>query len=564
MQLQKIFYMIMIMLYLQACSGTQGSESSSSNTSIDDSSTDEISNPISVSSESQASAFLAMATFGTRYEDIKHLQSLGTYEAWVNEQIAIPPTYHYVNITKRLYEYSNWTTADRNNDGLEVFSSRRLAWLDISVNANDQLRQRVAFALSEMMVISDLGPLTGKYNDGIARYYDILVEHAFGNFRELLGDVSKNPMMGLYLGVTGNAKADPIKGNHADENYAREVMQLFSIGLENLNLDGSSQGTPAYTQGDIENLARVFTGWSGNHGLFSLVPTSQNNRTVPMKIYSEQHDSTSKTLFGKSIIAGLSTEADMERALDIIFEHPNVAPFVSKHLIMRLVTSNPTPSYVERVASVFNDDGKGVRGNLQAVVQAILLDNEALNGRQVLPTYFGKLREPLLRVTQLLRTFHATGDEILIDNKTYVDYNYTRTSSLRQQAALNSVTVFNYFSPTYKAEGTSFIAPEFQLAAPLDIAAQDNFMLLLSSKENNLKLNLETIKLHYDEEISLRTDSMALINRLDLLLMAGSMSQAMKGVLNNYILANSALDDATLISSLIGLIIISPEYAIQR
>jgi len=545
-----------VALFLQACGGDGNVFEPKEKVLID--TVTAIVTPIA--SENQAGAFLASATFGVQKEDITELQSMGNYEAWITNQASLVPTYLLDNLTDRLYVKENWSEADKDSGSPAVFSARRAAWLDNSVNAKDQLRQRVAFALSELMVLSDLGPLTGNYDDGIASYYDVLVRNSLGNFRTLLDEVTKHPMMGLFLGITGNAKADPTKGNHADENYAREVMQLFTIGLDNLNIDGSSKGTPTYAQSDIENLAKVFTGWSANRKIFSNIPTSHQDRIHTMTIYEEHHDKNSKIVLGHSIPAGLFAQEDMQQALDIIFNHPNVGPFVSKHLILRLVTSNPSPQYIQRVATVFNDNGKGVRGDLLAVVKAILLDDEALKGRTLYPNSFGKLREPILRIPQLLRTFHATGDAIVVGGKTYQDYGYVRSSQLRQEAALNSTTVFNYFSPIFKPQGTNLVAPEFQILSELDLAAQNDFMIKIA-RENGSPTN---VSLNYTTEVGLVPNPTQLVKRLDLLLMAGAMSKTMKDTLVNYIQVNTTVAPDILVKDCVSLIITSAEYAIQR
>ena len=367
-----------------------------------------------------AARFLSQATFGASSNDIAAVQLLG-YARWISNQFNLPPTHTLTNVLAHTdadptapYESPLW------------FNS----WWQNSVTAPDQLRQRVAFALSEVMVVSENGVLEN-HADMLASYYDTLLDNAFGNFRTLLEDVSLHPAMGMFLDMLGNNAGNLKTGLHADENYAREIQQLFSIGLNRLWPDGSlvlnSQDNlvPTYSQNEIMGFASAFTGWN-------YYQTNQANGRLPANWYPSYNGTNFMVLvpahhelgpklvldnvvlppaWGNQTVASTTNDAycsqDLEQALNSIFRHPNVGPFICRQLIQRLVTSNPSRDYVYRVTQVFNDDGTGVRGNLQAVVQAILLDYEARSADVLMQPTYGKQREPLVRVAQLARAFPA-------------------------------------------------------------------------------------------------------------------------------------------------------------
>ena len=279
----------------------------------------------------------------------------------------------------------------------------------------DQLRQRLAFAWSQIFVVSDIDYVLANSKYGMANFYDTLARFADGNFRTLLEQVTLHPVMGIYLSMVRNEKANPALNIRPDENYAREILQLFTIGLHELNADGSVRrdgaGRPIATfdQATIEEFAKVFTGWNYD-GVRSWTDTNvgTESRVLPMVPNEDFHDTSTKQLLGgQTLPAGQGAYADLTGALDNIFAHPNVGPFVSRLLIQRLVTSNPSSGYVGRVAAVFNDNGAGTRGDLRATVRALLLDDEARNGSQNLPETFGKIKEPSMRLTNLWRALDA-------------------------------------------------------------------------------------------------------------------------------------------------------------
>jgi len=412
------------------------------------------------------SRFLTQATFGTTQSDITAVQSQG-YANWIASQMALPATSHLAA-----------TRADAAmfpNTGLYPITqnNRQAAWWKIATSSSDQLRQRVAFALSEIFVVSDVASALAQQPEAMANYYDTLAKDAFGNFRQLLQDVTLSPVMGNYLNMLRNAAAVPSKGTSADENYAREIMQLFTIGLNYLNPDGSlvldqtGQPIPTYSNTTIIQTANVLTGWAYNSTAASPSFTgSSADWYNPMMPYQTYHDITQKTLFAITpssspviVPANGTAAADLKILLDALTNHQNTGPFISLRLIQRLVTSNPSPGYVYRVSQVFANDGTGTRGNLAAVVKAILLDYEARSPAMLSTSSFGKLKEPLLRQTALYRAFNAQA----VDGRIPV---FTPDTTLGQ-AALRSPTVFNFFLPNYTLPGTlaaaGLIAPEFQI-----------------------------------------------------------------------------------------------------
>ncbi len=366
-----------------------------------------------------AARFLSQATFGASSNDIAAVQALG-YAGWISNQFSLPATHALTNVLAHPY-----------SDPTDLYQSPLWfnTWWQNSVTAPDQLRQRVAFALSEIFVVSENGELQN-HADALSSYYDMLLDNAFGNYRNLLEAVTLHPAMGQYLSMRGNAAGSIITGIHANENYAREIEQLFSIGLNRLWPDGSlilnSQDNlvPTYNQNVIMGFASVFTGWNyyqtnQANGRLPVNWFPAVNYTNPMVLVPSEHELDAKLVLDNVTLPPASGNAanpalanfdnygsrDLEQALDSIYNNQNVAPFICRELIQRLVTSNPSRDYVYRVAQVFNNDGTGVRGNLQAVVQAILLDYEARSPQMISQPTYGKQREPLERVTGLARAF---------------------------------------------------------------------------------------------------------------------------------------------------------------
>lgn len=437
--------------------------------------------PPGVADFTDAARFLTQATFGPRLPEITALQSQG-FDAWLNAQFALPPSLHLPYVQARRQEMLS--RSGGSDDGWQ--RPRQEAWWQNAIDAPDQLRQRMALALSEILVVSDIGVLDGSH-EGITNYYDMLLQHAFGNYRGLLEAVTLSPIMGQYLSMARNQKPDVITGSEPDENYAREVEQLLSIGLTKLHPDGSmklsTEGLPipTYTQSTIVGFAHVFTGWSFP---YTTLPPGwdaddyflwgDRDEMRPMVAYENFHDTGAKVLLdGFAVPAGQSAQADLEMALDHLFNHPNVGPFIARQLIQRFVTSNPSPGYISRVASNFDNNGAGVRGDLKAVLRAVLLDYEARSPSFLTDTGYGKQREPLIRMAQLYRAFHTLPPKPG-DPRYFIDQQY----GLTHQAALKSPSVFNFFQPGYVPPGpvaaAGLFAPEFQITSETSTVVQAN------------------------------------------------------------------------------------------
>ncbi len=506
-------------------------------------------------SDEDAARFLTQATFGTRSSDIDLLNANG-FTGWIQWQKILPSSLERPGLEAQ------------DAAGADVYQQHRVyAWWRNAVAGHDQLRQRLAWALSQIFVVSDVAGALGNDPIGMAEYYDVLVQNALGNYRDLLEDVTLSPVMGRYLSMLGNEKADPLHNIRPDENYAREVMQLFTIGLHELNpdgsraLDGDGDPIPTYDQDTIENFARVFTGWNYADADSWHWPDS-NYR--PMEPWLAYHDTDAKTLLGGVLLPANQTPAeDLTASLDNLFQHQNVGPFIGRMLIQRLVTSNPSSEYVGRVAAVFADDGTGERGDLFEVAKAILLDEEARNGHADDPVNFGKLKEPLLRQTALWRAF-AAGSAI----GTYQD-GWPEGSW--GQAPLRSPSVFNFYSPFYRPPGemldNGLFGPEFQITTHTLITSGTNRLhdLVLWLNDSNSGLDGDDVYIRTAYERGLAADPVALVDHLDLLLMAGGMSAWMKDVVVDRVTHVSMSDGGyDRVTEAIYLIVTSPEGAVQR
>lgn len=419
-----------------------------------------------VESDAEAARFLTQATFGPTRADIDRLKALGI-DAWITEQMSKPVSYLSADTVA---EWEAVPEGGRGNDNARPgFHHRNSAWFKDVINGEDQLRQRVAFALSQIFVISIENAQLLQWENGVTSFYDLLMEHAFGNFRSLLEGVTLRPSMGIYLSHLRNAKADPATGALPDENYAREVMQLFTIGLNELQPDGTlkldDRGLPiaTYTNETIQEMAKVFTGWtfaSANPNFDNQFRRSTRDDVNPMILFPQFHDDSAKTIVtGRVLPAGQGGEADLRDTLDTLFEHPNTGPFISRRLIQRLVTSNPSPGYVYRVAQVFADNGAGQRGDLGAVVRAILTDYEARSEEIAASGSFGKLKEPLLRLTALFRLVPVAAEDGRLDIR--------GMDAMLAQEPMRAPSVFNFYEPDFTRPGplaaAGLYAPEFQI-----------------------------------------------------------------------------------------------------
>ena len=528
----------------------------------------------------EASRLLTQASFGPTDADIASVVSAGI-GGWIDQQTAAA-----------LPTQSNRAYVEARLAALGTVSASQFyeTWWKQAATDPGQLRQRVAFALSQIFVIS--------YNDpnvdirGGASYYDMLEADAFGNFRKLLEDVTLHPMMGRYLTYLANQKEDAAGTRTPDENYAREVMQLMTLGLVQLNTDGSTKldgaGAPlaSYTSDDIKGLAKVFTGISW----YSPTPTNTtflggspdaNSTVTPMIFYPTFHSTSAKTFLGVTIAASPSVDVagDLKTALDTLYNHPNVGPFISFRLIQQLVTSNPSPAYVGRVAAVFNNNGAGVRGDMMAVVKAVLTDAEARDASVSTSTSFGKLREPLIRTTNWIRAFGATSQtgNWLITS--------TSANTALSQSALTSGSVFNFWRPGYTPPGTTMLgsrnllAPEFQVVDEITVAAWVNIIqswVDLGVGSTPPAGSGRDVRSAYTAEIAIADTPASLVDRMNTLLFSGAMSVTLQSQLNDAITAvtvpaatgsNQAAIDAARLNrakTAVFLSLVSPEYLIQR
>jgi uncharacterized protein (DUF1800 family) len=467
-----------------------------------------------------ASRFLAQASFGPTPASITDVAASGP-AAWLEAQFAAPQVLHYwqlVNLAKTLAPNTRMTQN-------EVLSS---VWKQ-AANGSDQLRQRMAFALSQIFVVSFVDSAVAQNPYGIANYYDVLGKNAFGNFRDLLQAVATNPMMGVYLSYLHNQKED---GTHLpDENFAREVMQLFTIGLYELNPDGTqklSNGKPieTYTHDDVAGLAKVFTGWSWagpdqSRVRFYGLASDPQTQATPMQNYAAYHSTSEKRFLGHTISGATTGEADMKVALDTLFNHPNVGPFIGRQLIQRLVSSNPTPAYVGRVAAAFADNGAGVRGDMKAVIRAVLLDPEATVGQ-------AKLREPVLRLANWMRAFKAKSV-----SGQFLMYSLDDPLTGLGESQLKSQSVFNFYRPSYTPPNSTLadagmVAPEMQITAEPSVTGYLNYMQgVISSGAGNY----HDIQPDYSTELGMAAKPSELVDRLNLLLLNGAMSSTLRNQL---------------------------------
>ena len=507
--------------------------------------------------DAQAARFLAQATLAPSDAEIARVRALG-YEAWLNEEFAKPAS------------AGNWDWLVSKGIHLNPDAASVAIGVDSQVwqrliTATDSLRQRVALALSEIFVVGFDG-ITGPYKQfKLAGYWDLLAANAFGSYRTLLEQVTLNPAMGNYLNTAGNQKEDAATGRQPDENYAREVMQLFTIGLYELNTDGSlrlsAAGQPieTYTQDTVTNLARVFTGWKNDTPRTG--DTGPEFLRRPMVMNSRQHSPLAATFLGVTVPANTEGTAALTTAMNTLANHANVGPFIGRQLIQRLVTSNPSAGYVGRVAAAFNNNGQGVRGDLKAVLRAVLLDTEARSDAKLADPQFGKLREPMLRFIQWARVFNAgslSGD--------WVVGNTSDPATRLGQSPQRSASVFNYFRPGYVPPNTpiaagSLVAPEFQITNESSVAGYLNYMMTaIGSGHSDVRPN-------YATELALAGDAAALVERLNRLLCAGQLSEATRSLIVTTVagMAGSNDSDKTKrVQAAVMLVMASPDYLVQR
>jgi uncharacterized protein (DUF1800 family) len=534
--------------------------------------------------DEEAARFLLHASISASPGEITALRSRG-YEPWLNQQMN-------ANNAQSAQDYIAEQGYDDVTSRDFVFSrgvADQMIWSQLLSGANP-VRARVALALSEFFVVSTNTASNLWPGSAMGAYWDILSDNAFGNFRNLLEDITLNPAMGVFLNTRGNRKADPNTGRVPDENYGREVMQLFSIGLFELNNDGTlrtSGGEPieTYTNEDVTGISKVFTGYDFDATGVNFFPAPDGGNYQipdpsllrnPMTADSSRwrfprsqsfHSLEEKSFLGTTIPAGTGPEESLRIALDALFEHPNVGPFFGKQMIQRLVTSNPSAGYVERVANAFNNNGSGTRGDLRAVFKAILLDDEAISADGLNDTTYGKVREPMLRFAQWART-----SGVRSYSGGFWLGNLSDSANRLGQAPLRSPSVFNFFRPGYTPAGTqsaemNLVAPEFQIVNETSVAGYINFM---ERSIDGRGFWMRDFSTNYAAEIDIAHNSTALLDRIDLLYTGGQLTDGSRSTiltaLDDYNVLETS-DEATKLERVhaaILLVMASNEYIVQR
>ena len=516
--------------------------------------------------QQDAARFLIQATYGPTEAEIANVQSIG-FDAWLDQQTATPATLLRPTIEARVAAG-------------EVLATTQLweAWWKASLAGPDQLRQRMAFALSQIFVVSQNSSVLNGQPLSVAHYYDLLLNDAFGNFRQLLEDVTLNPAMGLYLDMRNNRKETATR--IPNENYAREVLQLFSIGVNHLHPDGTLKlnqfGLPiaTYDQAVIVGFARTFTGWNWHQpgptivinppanyfDAMTCIPTYHENRLMAGQSYSKL------LLNGVTLPANRTGEQDLKDALDNIFNHPNTGPFTCRQLIQRFVTSSPSPGYIYRVARVFDGYRQGdvdgapsaLRGDLGAVVKAILTDYEARSTTLINNPGYGKLKEPLLRNTAVIRAFDPVS--------TSGHWRIGATDAALAQTPMRAPTVFNFFEPNYVKPGeiaeAGLVSPEFQITSETTAISSANFVR--DGIYNGWQSGYRDIRINLTAEKALSSNPSAMVDRIALLLMAGNLPPAMKTIVVNHVNTIGPADPTGRARAAVHLIATSPQCCTQK
>jgi len=512
--------------------------------------------------QADAVRLLEQSTFGPNDTLLAHAISIGT-QAFLNEQFAVPASQYPVLKYVPAGQQATFCPTDPDPQCPRDYYSLFLLQNDFfqnAITANDQLRQRVAFALSQILVTSGLDV---NFAYGMGKYQQIFLDNAFGNYEDILTKVTLSSVMGDYLNMVNNDK--PANGVSPNENYAREILQLFSVGVWKLNPDGTrtldagGAPIPTYDQDDtIEGFAHVFTGWT--YPVLPGVPSKTHNPKnflgdmVPV---DSNHDKGAKTLLnGVTLAAGQSIQSDLGNAIHNIFVHPNVGPFIGKQLIQKLVTGDPTPQYIGRVAAVFNNNGQGVRGDMRAVVNAVLTDPEA-RGAAKLDAGYGKLREPALFMAAAARSLNTASDGVYLQQQ----------SAQLGQNLFNPASVFNYYPPTYVLPDTTALAPEFAIQNSSTAINRYNFANTLSfgtiAPLATLPGSIGT-KPDWSALSALAGDPNALLDKLNALLLHGTMPAAMRASIVPAINAVAASDPLTRAKTAFYLVVTSPQYQVER
>ncbi|MEM7383332.1 MAG: DUF1800 family protein [Verrucomicrobiota bacterium] len=558
-----------------------------------------------VPSPEQASRFLAQASFGPSGEKITAFRNLGpgAYGQWIADQIAVRPSYLRTYIDRLALRMSSDAAKSggqpnpifphfvtRQTDFAMFRENVNTVWMRQALFAPDELRQRVAWALSQIVVV---GPRCNSYGIAAADWYDTVIEHALGNYRDLLYDIAVHPWMGWYLSHLDNRKADPFINRFPDENFAREIMQLFSIGLWELNMDGtrkldaSGEPIPAYDNGDIVHLARVFTGLELREGARGQSAFAQ----APMQMNEDEHDrgdafssfgyDSSEKRFLGAVLPTFANDPgrkgldDVSAAIDVLIDHPNCPPFISKTLIQHLVTSNPSPAYVERVARVFAGEDGHRRGDLGATVRAILLDREARGLAAMLHPESGRLKGPMLRIASLARAFEAGSETSSLHDLNGIQFWSPRKDVLfgeLLQYPFEYPSVFNFYETGYSRPGEirerGLVSPEFAIMNPLTATTlpnrlwsfvEDGFHDAHPDVTPPFRIRIEPLK-------DLSEDTEQLLDRINLLLCHGMLSpggrKTMREALSGY--APGTGQWRNRIELAISLALVSPDCAVLK
>ena len=534
--------------------------------------------------DAQAARFILQASIAASDGSIAAVRDQG-YAPWLDAQMNLGND----QSAREFFAAQGYDAVDSNRYFFSTRPADNMVWSQL-MRGNSGVRKRAALALSEFFVVSLTGVSNTWRSQAMGQYWDLLNEHAFGNFRDLLEAITLNPAMGVFLNTLGNRKADG-RGRVPDENYGREVMQLFSIGLYELNIDGTlrtdSAGNPVetYDNDDVTGIAKAFTGYDYDYTGIGFTPDPNNaSNQIPDPDYTRNpmtadpsrwrrarsegyHSEEEKSFLGITIPAGTGAEETLRLTIDALFTHANVGPFFGKQMIQRLVTSNPSPAYVQRVAQTFNDNGSGQRGDLRAVFKAILLDEEALSDSGVTSTTFGKLREPMVRFAQFVRTF---GGQSASGNWNVGDLS--STSNRLGQSPLRSPSVFNFFRPGYvplnsQAADNGLVAPEFQIVNESTVATYVNFMERSIEGAGSW---MSDLAIPFASELPIAHDSTALVDRLDLLLSAQQLGEstrsAIVAALDATPVAQSDPDEAKLRQIHIAtlLVMASNDYMVQK
>jgi uncharacterized protein (DUF1800 family) len=512
----------------------------------------------------EAARFLMHASLGASLADIDRVAELG-FESWIDEQFALPPSQSHLEVREH-------------REAGRHFEMHHAWWRQV-LTGKDLLRQRLAVALTEFFVVSEVAIEFVPWE--MMKYYDELARLSSENWRGILRMITLHPLMGYYLSHLRNRKADSAAQRYPDENFAREIMQLFSIGLWRLNPDGTQvmgpdgHPIPTYGNEEVTQFARVFTGLG--YGGPAADPGRQDdflnapmNFEAPMRMWESEHDRGEKSLMRAQRLPafanapGRSGMDDIEDAIDNLFHHPNVGPFFGRFLIQRLVTSNPSPAYVGRVAAAFANNGRAKRGDMRAMVKAVLLDPEAqgATGMPTSPALFGRMHEPYLRYVRLARTFEASsesGSFNIDDHNTFVATN---------QILLASPSVFNFFLPNYQPPGAiaeaDFCAPEFQLmTSSTAITSLNHYIGMVNQGFGNAVDGPEMMRLNLGAEIAIVNDPDALISLLNLKMAAGGLSEETIRILQEaYREMPENFSAAERVKGLMELIVISPDFAV--